>query len=121
MGSDDEFEKLLIDFLEPEAVPNPDFLNIRIEFVRDNHDYGSLHMWENHQVTEQDVLEVIFEIPPAVEARRDPDHPGRKLFLGATRKRRQLLVVCDVERHGKTTVLVPITAFDADEKEWRKK
>lgn len=121
MGDEEDFKKLLEEFLQPEVDRNPAFANVRIGHVRDNPGYGVLHMWEKHQITEQEVEEVILETPPAVESRRDPDHPGRLLFLGATRKRRQLMVVCDVVWEGRTKVLVPITAFEADEEEWRKK
>ncbi len=119
--TDDDFKKLLEDFIEPEADPNPDTSHFQLRFVRDNPAYGSFHMHQKHQVSEHEVREVLLEIPPTVECRHDPDHPERKLFFGATRKRRQLLVVCDVEHEGDTTILVPITAFDADETDWRKK
>lgn len=121
MTRDDEFRRLLEDFLTPAVEPNPQLLGVALNWVRDNPAYGSRHMWEKHRVSESEVAEVLFEIPPAVEARRDPDHPDRWLFLGATRKRRMLLVVCEEEWKGKTRVLTPITAFEADEQEWKRK
>lgn len=121
MSDEEDFARLLEAYLEPERERNPALARVRIKHVRDNPAYGAQHMWERHQVSEQEVEEVILEMPPTVECKRDPDHPDRLLFLGATRKRRQLLVVCDVEGEGETKILVPITGFEADEKEWRKK
>jgi hypothetical protein len=38
---DDEFERLLGKYLEPSGDPNPEMCGVRIEWVRDNPDFGS--------------------------------------------------------------------------------
>ena len=121
MSEKDEFRKLLEEYLDPPTEENPAYRQVRVRWIEGDPRVGALHMWEKHRVTKKEVEEVIFKIPPAVEARRDPDHPDRWLFFGATKKRRSLLIPCDEEWEGETRVLIPITAFDAEEGEWRKK
>ena len=38
---DDEFERLLGEYLEPPGDPNPEMRGVRIEWVRDNHTGGT--------------------------------------------------------------------------------
>ena len=38
---DDEFERLLGEYLEPLGDPNPEMRGVRIEWVRDNHTGGT--------------------------------------------------------------------------------
>ena len=40
---DDEFERLLCKYLEPPGDPNPEMRGVRVEWVRDNPDFGSRH------------------------------------------------------------------------------
>lgn len=65
---DDEFLHFLDDYLEPPAEANPDMAEIRIVWERDNPNFGSRHIWEKHRITESEVEQVIFEVPPYVEA-----------------------------------------------------
>jgi len=112
---DDDFERLLNEYRDPPADPNPDMLNVEIVWVRDNGNYGTKHMAAKHGVTEQEVLQVLLEIPPFLEARRHRDFPDRTVFWGATRADRWLVVVCEDWTEGGKRYLKPITAFQPDE------
>ena len=77
---DDEFLRLLDQYLDPQRESNPEMEGIQIVWERDNPNFESRHIWEQHGVTEHEVEEVIFEVPPYVEAKRHPDYPGRTIF-----------------------------------------
>jgi hypothetical protein len=119
---DDEFENLLDEYLTPPVEQNPDMAGVSIVWIRGTPDYGSRHIRERHGVEEQEVEEVLLQVPPFVEARKHSEHPGRTLFWGATRRDRWLLVVCEDWTDGSTRFLKPITAFEPDEGEeyWRR-
>ena len=91
---DDDFEKLLNDYLNPSGDPNPDMKQVEIVWVRNNEGYGALHI-THHGISEQEVEEVLFELPPFVEAKRHKEFPNRTVFWDATRLDRWLIVVCD--------------------------
>lgn len=112
---DEEFLDLLAQYLEPPAQTNPAMVNVEIVWERDNPAFGSKHIWEDHRVTEQEVEQVLFEVPPYVEAKRHPDHPGRTLFWGATRHDRYIFVVCEDWSDGGRRYLRPVTAFEPEE------
>ena len=90
--SEDDFRRLIDAYLVPPADSNPE------------------------------MEDVLLFMPPAVKARRSPDHPERTLFWGATRSDRWLLVVCEDVREGPIRKLTPITAFEPDDGEayWRR-
>ncbi|MBI2377093.1 MAG: hypothetical protein HYV07_24040 [Deltaproteobacteria bacterium] len=111
----DDFRALLTTYLEPTGDPNPQMLNVRIEWIRGDDRLGSDHIRIKHGVSEQEVEEVLLEIPPFVEAKRSSEHPNRTLFWGATRNDRELLVVCEDKVEGDLRVLTPITAFEPDD------
>lgn len=119
---DDEFRRLLDLYLEPSGDPNPDLVGVRIEWVRDNRNFGSLHISDQHDISEEEVEQVLLEIPPFVEAKRHPERPGRTIFWGATRRDRWLIVVCEDRTEADTRYLKPITAFEPDDGEdyWRR-
>ncbi len=116
-----EFEDDLRVYLEGLAYPNLDMADVEIVWVRGNPTYGSAHIARNG-VTEHEVEEVLLEIPPQVEAKRHPDHPGRTIFWGETREGRGLFVSCEDWSKGGVRYLKPITAFEPDEgyEYWRK-
>ncbi len=80
-----------------------------------------LHL-AKHAVSKTEVEEVLFEVPPVVEARRSRDNPERTFFWGATRQDRRLFIVCEDWTIGSVRYLKPITAFEPDEGEdyWRR-
>jgi hypothetical protein len=114
---DDDFERLLDEYLDPPSDPNPEMAGVQIEWIRNQENYGSLHIRWKHKVTEAEVEEVLFEIPPYVEAKRHPTLPGRTVFWGATKKDRWLFVVCEDRKEGNQRILTPITAFPPDKAE----
>ena len=120
--SEDDFRRLIDAYLVPPADSNPEMSDVELVWIVDNPDVGALHMAEKHQVTQDEVEDVLLFMPPAVKARRSPDHPERTLFWGATRSDRWLLVVCEDVREGPIRKLTPITAFEPDDGEayWRR-
>ena len=117
---DADFDDLLNDYQPNEPTPNFDMLDVEIVWVRGNPGYGSDHIAINN-VTEEEVEQVLLEVPPEVEAKRHKDHPGRTCFWGATRADRWLFVVCEDWTEGGKRFLKPITAFEPEEGEsyWR--
>ena len=113
--NDQDTLRLLDQYLEPSAEPNPDLGNVIIVWERINPDFGLRHIWEQHGVTEQEVQEVIFEIPPFVSAKRHPAYPHRTIFWGATRKDRWIFISCEDWQEENTRYLRPITAFEPEE------
>lgn len=109
------FLRLIEEYLEPPADPNPEMAGITIVWERDNSNFGALHIWEEHRITEQEVEQVLIEIPPFVEAKRHPDHPNRTIFWGASRNDRWIFVVCEDWTKVSTRYLRPITAYEPDE------
>lgn len=120
--SDDDFERLLDGYLDPPGDPNLKMFGVKIVWVCDNTEYGAKHMSIKHGVTKKEVEEVIFEVPPFVEARRHKNFPNRTVFWGATRHDRWLMVVCEDWTEKGERYLKPITAFEPDEGEayWRR-
>ncbi|MCI0741644.1 MAG: hypothetical protein L0Y72_21630 [Gemmataceae bacterium] len=118
---DAEFEDDLRIYLEGIAFPNLEMADVEIVWVRGQTGFGADHIARNG-VKEHEVEEVLFEVPPDVEAKTHPEHPGRTLFWGATREGRWLFVSCEDWTEGGTRYLKPITAFEPDEgyEYWRK-
>ena len=111
--NDEDFLRQLDDYLTPPSDPNPDMLGIEIVWERGNPAFGTLHIWNEHHVTEvKEVEQVIFEIPPHVEARRHPSVPNRTWFWGATRFKRWLFISCEDWKDGEKRFLKPITAYE---------
>lgn len=125
-GDDDDdldfFEKELEAYLDPPVDLHPRMTGVQVEWVEGDERLGALHMQQKHGVTKEEVEQVLFEIPPMVEARRDREHPERTLFWGATRKDRWLFIVCEDWEENGVRILKPITAFEPDEGEayWRR-
>lgn len=110
---DDEFDAELDDYLNGRS-PNWETAAAEVVWVDDDPAFGSLHI-AAHGVTPAEVEEVLFEVPPAVEAKRHPDHPGRTIFWGATRAGRWLFVACEDWTTAGQRHLKPITAFEPDD------
>jgi len=118
---DPDFDDLLDDYLDGTVTPNFDMVDVEIVWVRGNPEFGSLHMETLHDVREREVEEVLFEVPPMVEAKRHKEYPNRTVFWGATRTGRWLFVTCEDWDEGGKRFLKPITAFEPEEGEdyWR--
>ena len=117
---DDEFLALLDSYLDAPRDPNLAMANVRIVWVERDPGLGALHI-ARHDVTKEEVEQVLFEIPPVVQAKRSRQYPERTLFWGATRQDRSIFVVCEDWIEGRTRYLKPITAFEPDDGEqyWR--
>lgn len=118
---DDDFLALLDEYLEPPRDPNPAMAGVQIVWVEDDPRLGALHL-ARHGVTKEEVEQVVFEVPPIVEARRSREYPERTLFWGATRRDRWIFVACEDWTEGSVRYLKPITAFEPEEGEayWRR-
>ncbi len=110
-----DFRRLLDDYLEPPVQPNPEMAKVEIVWERDSLGFGARHIWEQHRISELEVEQVLFEVPPDVEARRHPDFPHRTIFWGATRLDRWIIVICEDWNEGVKRFLRPITAFEPAE------
>ncbi len=119
---DPSFEALLDAYLDPPADPNPRMAGIQIVWVDGDERLGALHMQLKHGVSRQEVEEVLFEVPPVVEAKRSRSEPERTYFWGATRRDRWLFIVCEDWKEGGKRYLKPLTAFEPEEGEtyWRR-
>jgi hypothetical protein len=115
--NDDELLRLIDEYLDPPRDANPGMAGVQIVWERDTNGFGAMHVWYEHRVTEQEVEQVILEIPPYVEARRHPERPNRTIFWGATAYDRWLFIVCEEWMEGGTRFLKPITAFEPEEGE----
>ena len=104
---DEEFLRLIDEYLEPPTEPNAELAGVRIVWTPDN----LRHIWE-HRVREEDVEQVLLEVPPRVEVKQSPVHANRTLFWGATRYDRWIVVVCEDWTEDDTRYLKPITAFE---------
>ena len=109
---DEEFLRLIDEYLEPATEPNREMADVRIVWERENRQFGSRHIWETHRISEREVEEVLLAILPHVEAKRSADEPNRTLFWGATRFDRWIFVVCEDWTEDDTRFLRPITAFE---------
>jgi len=121
-GDDDESFLVLLDsYLDAPYDPNPFMANVHIVWIEDDPGVGALHIATKHRVTKDEVEQVLFEIPPVVQAKRSVQYPERTLFWGATRHDRWIFVVCEDWTKGPLRYLKPITAFEPDEGEqyWR--
>ena len=116
VDDEEDFVRLLDDYLDPPSDPNPEMVGVVIVWVEDDERLGALHIAQ-HGIFEQEVEEVLLQIPPHVEAKRSPDHPERTLFWGATKHDRWIFVSCEDWREGETRFLKPITAFEPDDGE----
>ena len=82
MMGDADFDDFLDDYddyLDDRFSPNFEMIGSEIDWVRGTPGYGSLHLKEKHGVEEHEVEEVLFELPPDVEAKRHRDFPDRTL------------------------------------------
>jgi hypothetical protein len=80
-SDDDDFLALLDDYLDPPHDPNRAMSNVQVIWIEDDPRLGALHVAQ-HGVTKQEVEQVLFEIPPIVEAKRSREHPERTFVLG---------------------------------------
>ena len=112
---EEEFLRLIDEYLEPLAYTNPEMAGVAIVWERDNSNFGARHIWENHRITEQEVEQVLLEIPPFVEAKRHPNYSNRTIFWGAARNDRWIFVACEDWMEGDTRYLRPITAFEPND------
>jgi hypothetical protein len=113
--NDDELLDLLHGYLDPQGDSNPEMVGVLVVWEREDPDFGARHIWEKHSITEREVEEVLFEVPPYVEARRHSQEPNRTIFWGATRYDRWLFIVCEDWYDSGIRYLKPITAFEPSE------
>jgi uncharacterized DUF497 family protein len=113
--NDNELRGLLDQYLDPPQEFNRRMCGVEVIWERVNAQFGSRHIWEEHGVTEEEVEQVLMEVPPEVEARRHPEHPNRTVFWGATRYDRWIIVVCEDWMREDVRYLRPITAFEPTE------
>lgn len=106
-----DFLRAWEDYPEPPDEANRRILGVRIHWIEDHPRMGVAHIREN-RVEPWEVEDVLFRVPPEVEARKNPDRPDRTYFWGATRYDRWLFVACLDEDEEGTRVLTPITAFE---------
>jgi uncharacterized DUF497 family protein len=118
--SDDDFLALLDAYLDEPHDPNPALAEVCIVWIEDDPGLGAFHI-ARHNVSKAEVEQVLFEIPPIVEAKRSRHHSERTFFWGATRHDRWLFVVCEDWIEDEVRYLKPITAFEPDHGEayWR--
>ncbi|MBF0441901.1 MAG: hypothetical protein HQK54_08365 [Oligoflexales bacterium] len=91
--TDNDFESLLNQYSTPPGREKPD--NVEIEWIKDNPNVGLLHI-KKHDLTQEDVEDVIFGIHPEVETRKqNRTHPGRIAFWGPTRWKKWIFVSCE--------------------------
>lgn len=109
-----EFFDLLGHYLEPHIEPSFIAHNIEIVWERDDPEFGSLHIWGLHGITEEEGEQVILEAPPEVEVKRHPYRAERVVIWGATRFDKWLFIVCDDWEEQGTRFLRPITAFEPE-------
>lgn len=115
--NDDIFGKLIAEYLD---TVNPEAEAIGFDPQSGSLEHGIDHAFEKHNVTEQEVRQVLFEIP-SPEEKRSKHEPKRTLLWGYTRKGRELTVCCrDGRRNGKRHLAL-ITAFDEAEADWRRR
>ena len=111
----EEFLRLIDEYLEPHGDANPQMAGVETVWERDNPNFGARHILEVHGITEEEVEQVLLEIPPFVEARRHPDYSNRTIFWGATRNDRWIFIACEDWMEGDKRYLRPITAFEPEE------
>jgi hypothetical protein len=112
---DSEFADDLDAYLDGDVYPNLEMADLEIVWIDNNPSLGSLHMQLDHNVQKEEVEEALLELPPEVEAKRNPEYPGRTIFWGATRAGRWLFISCDDRTIAGKRYLRPITAFTPDE------
>ena len=109
---DDELRELIENYLTPPSHANLEMVGVEIVWERNDARLGSRHIYERHGVSEEEVEEVLTQIPPYVEAKRHSEYPNRTVFWGATRYDRWLFVVCEDWAEGCVRFLKPITALE---------
>lgn len=82
---DDDFLALLDSYLDVPHDPNPTMANVHVVWIDDDPGVGVLHI-AKHNVTKEEVEQVLFEVPPMAQAKRSRQYPDRTLFWGATRR-----------------------------------
>jgi len=102
-ADDEDFSALLDAYLDEPHDPNPRLANVQIVWVEDDPRIGALHI-AAHGVTKHEVEQVLFEIPPVVEAKRSHEFPNRTLFWGATRRDRWIFVACEDWSEGSVAI-----------------
>jgi len=117
--TDDEFRRLLADYLD---TANPDMADIVLDLQPGNSDFGIDHAIREHGVTEVEVREVLFELP-APERKRSIHwrQPVRTLFWGPTRAGRDITVVVLESAKNNRHYMTLVTAFPESEGEWRRR
>ena len=114
---DKSFDELLDEYFENPPETNSVYSNVEIHWIEGRAEVGVGHISSKHQVTKSEVEEVIFELPPEVQAKAHPDHPDRTIFWGCTREGRWIFIVCEDRMTAELRTLTPITAFEPDEGE----
>ena len=118
---DKELDDLFQQYLKPPEPSLDEVILAKVDWIRGNPDVGSDHIKLRPGVTEEEVEDVLFSVPPQVEAKRHPAYPNSTIFRGQTPSGRRLFIVCyDRTEEGKR-ILTPITAFSPElgEKYWR--
>lgn len=91
---DEDFLALLNAYLDEPHEPNLQLTNVQIVWVEDDPRLGARHI-AAHDVSKEEVEQVLLEIPPVVESKRSREHPDRTLFRGATRRDRWVFIACE--------------------------
>jgi len=74
---DGDFLALLDEYLEPPHDPNLAMSDVQVVWVEDDPRLGTLHIAQ-HGVAKDEVEQVLFEIPPIVEAKRSREYPSER-------------------------------------------
>ncbi len=115
--TDDEFRRLITDYLD---TASPDTAGAELDTAEGEKGYGADHALEKHGVTQQEIRQVVFELP-SPEKKRSKHDPARTLLWGNTRRGREIaVVVLDEVQVGKRHLTL-VTAFDETEEEWRRR
>jgi hypothetical protein len=115
--TDDEFRKLISDYLD---TATPELADVELDMMEGHQSFGADHALEDHGVSQEEIRQVIYELP-APEEKRSKHGPARTLFWGATRTGRGITVVAHDDVTEGVRRLTLITAFDETEEEWRRR
>jgi hypothetical protein len=110
---DDDFEKLLNDYLDPPAPTCPE--GLCIDWKTGDQSVGLDHIEEKHGLTRSEVEDALYAGPPETEAKKKKENKNRTVFWGPTRLKKWVFIVCEDNMESKFRHLKPITAFIPDE------
>jgi hypothetical protein len=105
--TDDEFRKLLSDYLD---TTTPEMADVELDMMEGQRGFGADHALEDHGVRQEEIRQV-----------SSKQGLSRTLFWGITRRGRALTVVAHDDTSEGVRRLTLITAFDETEEEWRRR